>query len=80
MLFIRSRNIAEKLSSVAPSNRPSSTNLLHSRIRVRSAGVFGISGGSGKVSSMYSQISVDSITGVPSCTKVGTTPLGLSFR
>ena len=77
---MRSRNMAEKLNSVTPSNRPSSTNLLHSRMRVRSAGSFGMSGGSGKVSSMYSQISVDSMTGVPSCTSVGTTPLGLSLR
>ena len=49
-------------------------------MRARSAGALGTSGGLGNVSSMYSQISVDFITGTPSCTRVGTTPLGLSLR
>ena len=80
MFFIRSRNIAEKLSSVTPSNRPSSTYLPHTRMRARPAASFGASGGSGNISSTYSQISVDSITGTPSCTSVGTTPFGLSLR
>jgi hypothetical protein len=80
MFRMRSRNMAEKLISVMPSNSPSSTSLLQMRMRLRSQGSAGTSDGSGKASSRYSQMSVDSITGLPSCTRVGTTPLGLSLR
>src|SRR5262245_38967421 len=80
MLLMRSRNMAEKLISVTPSNSPSSTSLLQTRMRLRCQGSDGTSSGWGNVSSRYSQISVDSITGLPSWTSVGTTPLGLSLR
>jgi hypothetical protein len=55
-----------KAKLVTPSNNPSSTILLHRRIRVRCQGSEGISRGSGKVSSRYSQIRVDSMIGFPS--------------
>jgi len=57
-----------------------STILLHNRIRVRSQGSAGTSRGFGKASSRYSQINVDSMIAFPSCTSVGTMPLGLSFK
>jgi len=68
MVRMRSRNMAEKLISVTPSNSPSSTILLHNRIRVRSHGSAGTSRGFGKASSRYSQINVDSMIAFPSCT------------
>jgi hypothetical protein len=37
-------------------------------------------GGEGKTSSTYWQITEDSRITLPSCTSVGTTPFGLSFR
>ena len=77
---MRSRNMAEKLISLTPSYSPSSTALLHSRMRGRFVAAVGIKGGSGKIPSIYSQINVDSMTAEPSCTSVGTTPFGLSFR
>jgi hypothetical protein len=49
-------------------------------MRARSLGPAGRSGGSGKTSSMYSLMQNELMMGVPSCTKVGTTPLGLSAR
>ena len=52
----------------------------HGRVARQPAGVAGRSAGSGKDSSRYSQMSVDSTMAAPSCTRVGTTPLGLSFR
>src|SRR6516164_2774580 len=79
MLRIRSRNMAEKLISVTPSNRPSSPILLQSRIRLRNQGSAGMRSGSGNVSSRYSQMRVDSMIALPSCRSVGTTPFGLSF-
>src|SRR5215831_11332714 len=72
--------MAEKLISVTPSNRPSSTILLQSRIRLRNQGSAGMRSGSGNVSSRYSQMRVDSMIALPSCRSVGTTPFGLSFR
>ncbi len=59
--------------------RFSSTDLVHSRISARAAAVGGFSAGDGKVSSMYSLMTVDSQITSPSCTSVGTTALGLSF-
>jgi hypothetical protein len=58
----------------------SSTALVHSRMRARAMALRGLSGTSGNSSSRYSQITVDSISTTPSCTSVGTTASGLSFK
>lgn len=59
---------------------PSSSRLVHRRIRARPKASAGRSAGSGKASSRYSQITVDSTITRPSCTSVGTTPYGFIAR
>src|SRR5262245_18128758 len=48
--------------------RISSGNLHHRRIVARSTGLLGLSGGFGKTSSKYEQITLDSTIVLPSCT------------
>jgi hypothetical protein len=61
-------------NSATPSNRHSSTYLLQTRMWARPAGSFGTSGGSGNTSSTYSQINVESMTAVLSCTSSAPRP------
>jgi|GEM_PF-7128434 len=49
-------------------------------MRARSLGSFGVKDGSGKTASKYRMMWDDSVTGSPPWTRVGTTPLELSFR
>src|SRR5262245_46390164 len=59
--------------------RISSGNLHHRRIVARSTGLFGLSGGSGKTSSKYEQITLDSTLVLPSCTSTVTSARGFIF-
>ncbi len=50
---------------------------IHQRIRQRSSGLFGRSGGPSNSASMYSIIGVDSVSTRSSCTSAGMVPSGL---
>ena len=61
-------------------NRCSSTIWPKRRMRARSIALAGLSGGSGKASSIYSLMTVVSVMTSPSCTSAGTWPSGLMAR
>jgi hypothetical protein len=59
----------------------SSMKCMRARIWARASGASGVKlSGSGAISSRYSPMTAESITILPSWSRVGTTPLGLSLR